>query len=68
MQNNVFFYIIVTFLAVNYSFIAWLESQVLRPQFLANQLEMVYGNSALFLLYFFKFLTIYILFWSLIVI
>lgn len=45
MQNDLFFYIIVNFLAVNYSFISWLESQLLRQQFLANQLEMVCGNT-----------------------
>lgn len=50
MQNNVLiaiFNIISTFLAVNNSLISWFESQLLRQQFLANQLEMVYVNTVL---------------------
>lgn len=50
MQNNVvlsIFHIISTFLAVNNSLISWFESQLLRQQFLANQLEMVYVNTVL---------------------
>lgn len=50
MQNNVvllIFNIISTFLAVNNSLISWFESQLLRQQFLANQLEMVYVNTVL---------------------